>query len=216
MIFTLTAVLIALVALFVIYLAARLLWQKSWFLGFIRGSLGVGLLLIGVIIALTAVDIYSYKQILQEQVVATISFKEEAKQRYLAFITDKAGKEQSLEILGDQWQLDARIVKWKGYLASFSIKPAYRLDRLSGRYYDIEQETKAGRSVHNVSASLYGVDAWKIANKYPSWLPIIDAVYGSATYLPMKDGAIFEVTLSNTGLLARPVNAVAREAVDAF
>jgi hypothetical protein len=47
-------------------------------------------------------------------------------------------------------------------------------------------------------------------------MPIIDAVYGSATYLPMADGALYEVSLSHTGLLARPLNASAEEAINTW
>jgi hypothetical protein len=67
-----------------------------------------------------------------------------------------------------------------------------------------------------VHDSLYGVDVWKIFHSNPGWVPVVDAVYGSATYLPMKDGALFEISLSNTGLVARPINEVAREAVAEF
>ena len=34
----------------------------------------------------------------------------------------------------------------------------------------------------------------------------VDAEYGSATFLPMADGALFTVKLSSTGLVARPEN----------
>lgn len=216
MIFTLLALFISLLALCVAYKAARMLWQNPWFVGFCRGLLGFALLGIAAVIALTAFDVYSYKQVLQEQVVATINFDRIGDQHYYAVLADKEGKEQRVELRGDQWQLDARIVKWDGYLARFGIKPAYRLERLSGRYYDIEQETTAKRTAHQVHHSLYGVDVWKILNANPHWVPAVDAVYGSATYLPMKDGALFEISLSNTGLVARPVNDVAREAVAEF
>jgi hypothetical protein len=43
--------------------------------------------------------------------------------------------------------------------------------------------------------------------------PGIDAYYGSATYVPMADGARFEVSLSRDALIARPANDVATEAV---
>ncbi|WP_052417364.1 hypothetical protein [Cellvibrio mixtus] len=216
MIFTLIALFISLLALYVAYRAARLLWQNSWFVGFCRGLFGLGLLAIAALIALTAFDVYSYKQVLQEQVVATINFDRIEDQYFFAVLADKEGNEQRVELRGDQWQLDARIVKWDGYLATLGIKPAYRLERLSGRYYDIEKETSAKRTAYTVHHSLYGVDVWKILNTYPDWIPVVDAVYGSATYLPMKDGALFEITLSNTGLVARPMNAAARDAVAEF
>jgi hypothetical protein len=216
MIFTLLALLIGLIAVYILYKAARILWQNSWFVGFCRGLFGLALIGLAAVIAVTAFDLYSYKQVLQEQVVATINFDKIEDQHYFAVLSDKNGKEQRVELRGDQWQLDARIVKWKGYLATFGLKPAYRLERLSGRYYDIEQETTEKRTAHSVHPDLYGVDLWQVVNKHPDWLPVVDAVYGSATYLPMKDGALFEITLSNTGLVARPVNQVARDAVSTF
>ena len=216
MIFTLLALLIGLIAVYILYKAARILWQNSWFVGFCRGLFGLALIGLAAVIAVTAFDLYSYKQVLQEQVVATINFDKIEDQHYFAVLSDKNGKEQRVELRGDQWQLDARIVKWKGYLATFGLKPAYRLERLSGRYYDIEQETTEKRTAYRVHPDLYGVDLWQVVNKHPDWLPVVDAVYGSATYLPMKDGALFEITLSNTGLVARPVNQVARDAVSTF
>jgi hypothetical protein len=114
---------------------------------------------------------------------------------------------------GDQWKLDALIVKWQGYLASLALKPAYRLERIGGRYYDIEQETTGKRSVYAIGQSLYGIDTWSLLNKQSHWFPFVDATYGSATYLPMKDKALFQVTLSNSGLLTRPLNEAARDAL---
>jgi hypothetical protein len=216
MIFTLLALFIALIAVYILYKAAKMLWQNSWFVGFCRGFFGLALVGLAAVIAVTAFDLYSYKQVLQEQVVATIHFDKIEDQHYFAVLSDKNGQEQRVELRGDQWQLDARIVKWKGYLASFGLKPAYRLERLSGRYYDIEQETTEKRTAYNVHPEFYGVDVWQLVNKHPDWLPVVDAVYGSATYLPMKDGALFEISLSNTGLVARPINQVARDAVSVF
>lgn len=216
MIFTLLAFFIALIAIFIVYKAGKMLWQNSWFVGFCRGLFGFFLIGVAAVIAVMAFDLYSYKQVLQEQPVATINFDKIEEQHYFAVLSDKNGREQRVELRGDQWQLDARIVKWKGYLAGFGLKPAYRLERLSGRYYDIEQETTEKRTAHSVHPSLYGVDVWQIINDHPEWLPVVDAIYGSATYLPMKDGALFEISLSNTGLVARPVNQVARDAVSVF
>lgn len=216
MIFTLLAISIGLIAVVLAYKALTMLWRDSWFVGFCRGVFGLVLLGLCGLIALTAYDIYSYKQVLQEQVVATINFEKIEEQHYFAVLSDKDGKEQRVELRGDQWQLDARIVKWQGYLATFGIKPGFRLERLSGRYYDIEQETTAKRTAYTVHNSLYGVDVWKIFHSNPNWVPVVDAVYGSATYLPMKDGALFEISLSNTGLVARPINESAREAVARF
>lgn len=216
MIYTLIAIMIGLLALLIAYKAAKVLALSSWFLGFCRGLFGLVLLVGAGVLGLVAYDIFSYKQIHHEQVVATVSFDQIEEQHYDVVLVDKEGKESRYTLRGDQWQLDARIVKWKGYLGTFNIKPAYRLERIGGRYFDIEQEMSAKRTVHAVNQSPYGVDLWMLVNKKPNWLPVVDAVYGSATYLPMKDKALFEITLSHTGLLARPLNAEAKEAVESF
>jgi hypothetical protein len=57
------------------------------------------------------------------------------------------------------------------------------------------------------------MDAWRFAREHPKLLPGVDAHYGTATYLPMANGAVFEVTMTRTALIARPVNEAAREAV---
>jgi hypothetical protein len=88
----------------------------------------------------------------------------------------------------------------------------YRLDRLSGRYRGITQERTAQRTVHSLSEE-QGLDIWMIGRRYAHWIPWADAVYGSATYTPMVDGASYTVSISSTGLLARPSNDIARKAI---
>lgn len=216
MLYTLLAIVVIALAAYVAYRAVGLLARGSWLLGWLRGTWGLVLLLLAVLIGLMAFDIYRYRQINFEQVIATIDFKKIEDQHYEAVLVDSKGNEQRYMLHGDQWQLDARVVKLKGYLSTFGISPGYRLERISGRYYDLEQEHNSKRSVYALNESLYGVDVWKWINKYPRWAPILDAVYGSATYLPMADGALYEVSLSHTGLLARPLNTAAEQAVNAW
>jgi hypothetical protein len=213
MLYTLLAVFIICIALFVGYQSLKFLWLNSWFLGLIRGLFGLMLLVIALGIGLVAADIYSYKQILLEQPVATITFNEIESQYFDAEIVDANGNQKRFKLRGDQWQLDARIIKWKGYFSGFGIKPAYRLDRLSGRYYDIEKETKAERTAYSITSSHFQLDLWKLMNTRSKWFSVIDAEYGSATYLPMRKGAMYEITLSNTGLVSRPLNNVASDAI---
>ena len=42
---------------------------------------------------------------------------------------------------------------------------------------------------------------------------MVDATYGSAVFLPMNDAARYSISISRNGLVARPDNAIAREAV---
>ncbi len=216
MIYTLLSLLLAVIAAYLLFKTAKFLVQSDWFLGWFRGMTGIMLIIIGAVTALLAWDIYSYKQIISEQLVCNVSFKKLDTQHYIATLTDKDGQAKQFDLRGDQWQIDARIVKWNGVIASWGVKPAYRLDRISGRYFDLEKETSAARTAHAITSSPAGLDIWLMLNKHANGILAVDAIYGSATYLPMKDGANFEVTLSNTGLVARPINEAAREAVSIF
>jgi hypothetical protein len=89
---------------------------------------------------------------------------------------------------------------------------AYRLDRISGRYTSVEDERSQLRTVYPLNQP-DRVDLWELAHRYRSWMPWIDALYGSATYLPMADGALYEIKVSQSGLIARPLNQAAGDAV---
>ena len=194
--------------------AARVLLRGGWLLGWLRGMFGFAVLALGLLVGLAALDVFSYRQILTEKSLATVSFEKVETQKYNATLVDAEGNEQRFELYGDQWQLDARLVKWSGSLAGLGIKPGYRLDRISGRYLSLEDERHARRSVYALAESPYGIDLWAWLNGASSQMPWIDAVYGNAAFVPMEDGALFEVTLSHTGLLARPLNDPAKEAVN--
>jgi hypothetical protein len=90
--------------------------------------------------------------------------------------------------------------------------PVYRLDRLSGRYRDIKQARTALPSLHPLTENS-GVDLWALFNDGQDWIPGIDAVFGSAVYLPMDHQAVYHITLSHKGLVARPGNDQARTAI---
>jgi hypothetical protein len=89
---------------------------------------------------------------------------------------------------------------------------AYRLDRISGRYTSIDDERSLPRTVYALNQP-ERVDLWALAHRYRSLVPWIDALYGSATYLPMADGARYAISVSQSGLIARPVNQLAIAAV---
>ena len=165
-----------------------------------------------ILIALT-MNLYTYQRINHEQDVAEILFKQSGPQHYSATIY-YGDESQNAEyiIRGDEWQLDARIIKWKPPLYLAGLDSLYRLERISGRYRDVEEEKTENRTVYSLAENK-GLDIWSITKIYPSWVPWVDAYYGSATYLPMDDGARFKITLSQTGLLARPVNEAGKESV---
>jgi hypothetical protein len=160
-----------------------------------------------------AFSYFGYFQLVDEQVIGQIKFSESAPEQYVArLMLENEERDRMFEILGDEWQMDARVVTWKPPMTLLGLDPIFQLDRLSGRYSEVEEELSKHRSAHALSEPVT-LDVWQFARKYPKLMPGVDAHYGTATYLPMAHGAVFEVTMTRTGLVARPVNDAAREAV---
>ena len=159
-----------------------------------------------------AFSYYGYGRLIDEQLVSTIQFSQRGTDTYVARLMIDGQTDRLFELKGDEWQMDARVVIWEPPVTLLGLDPIYQLDRLSGRYSDIDDELTEERTVHSLSDELT-LDVWRFAREYPMLAPGVDAHYGTATYLPMADGAKFEVTLTRTALIARPANEAAQEAI---
>jgi len=161
---------------------------------------------------LLSMSYLGYERLTAEQLVGVIEFSRSAPEEYTARLMIDGEIDRLLTLRGDEWQLDARVVTWKPPATILGLEPVYQLERLSGRYSTVERERSEPRSVHAL-AEERPLDLWSLARNFPRLTPGIDAYYGTATYLPMADGARFRVTLSRDALIARPLNDSAREAV---
>lgn len=159
-----------------------------------------------------AFSYYGYDRLVDEQYVGRIKFSQSAPEHFVARLMVENETDRMYDMLGNEWQMDARVVTWKPPATLLGLDPIFRLDRLSGRYSEVDDERTRVRSVHSLSEPVT-MDVWQFARKYPKLLPGVDAHYGTATYLPMADDAMFEVKMTRTGLIARPVNEAAAQAV---
>jgi hypothetical protein len=171
--------------------------------------LSLALLSCAGLIFVVGTNLHTYTRLTYETPLAELIFEALGPQRFRATITRiPSGDRQAFIVNGDEWQLDARVLKWRGWANLLGLDAQYRLERLGGRYRDIEQERHAPRSVYPVSGNP-GIDLWSWAQDHPRWLPFVDSIYGSATFLPMADGARYRVSLTQSGLVARAVNSAA-------
>ena len=65
---------------------------------------------------------------------------------------------------------------------------SYELGRLAGRYRDIEQERSAQRTVYPLSPAR-PVDLFDLRQRYAFLSKVMDADYGSATFVPVRSGS---------------------------
>lgn len=155
---------------------------------------------------------YSYDRLTAEQVVSSIEFRAAGPDLFEARLMTPGRTDRLFELRGDEWQIDARLINWKPPVTILGLDPIYRLERLSGRYSAIDREQREARTVHALSER-QPVDLWQLARRFPVLLPGVDAYYGTATYVPMADGARYHISLSRDALIARPANARAETAL---
>lgn len=180
----------------------------------IRGLLALVLLLVAALTALLGVSLLGYARLLQDAEVATLSVRQLDAQHFSVELLAPPRAPTRFELHGDEWQLDARVLRWKLPAALAGAPPLYRLERLSGRYRDAAQEREATRSIHPLAEQAMP-DLWTLRRQFPQWLEFVDADFGSAAYLPLIDGAHYRVSLSpRGGLIAQPADAETQRLLD--
>jgi len=212
-IFSIAVMAAAVFGLLLLLVAIRRLWQRRLIAASLSGCGGLALSLGALLVLSVALNIHTYHRLTFEKPLLTLTFRQLAPKHYRVRVEYlESDRGENLELYGDEWQLDARILRWEAPLQILGKDPVYRLERLGGRYRSIEAERGETRSVHSLTRPA-GLDIWSLARDYQRWLPWLDAYYGSATYLPMRDGARYTVSMSQYGLIARPDNNTAEEAV---
>lgn len=161
---------------------------------------------------LLAFSYFGYGRLVDEQVVSQIEFSQSAPGEYLARLMVDGEADRLFSLNGDEWQMDARVINWKPPATLLGLDPIYQLERLSGRYASVDDERSEQRTVHAL-AEENTLDIWSVARRFPRLMPGVDAYYGTATYVPMANGARYEITMTRTALIARPKNDAARDAV---
>jgi hypothetical protein len=202
----------ALVGLLFLIASGRRLRRRRFGACAFHGVSSLAFFLAAAATAVLGVNLLTYQRLTHEQPAVRATFARAAEQQFNATLMYPSGEVRGYVLRGDEWQIDARVLKWRGLANVLSFDTAYRLERLSGRYSDIERERTAARTVYALHPPEH-IDAWALLRLWHQYIPWADALYGSATYLPMADGAAYEVTVSQTGLVARPLNEAARLAV---
>ncbi len=185
--------------------------RSSGFGRFLRTLFGLGLVLVALVLGALALSLHSYRRLHADVAVAQIALKQTAPQRFSVTLTPAGGEQRTVELQGDQWEVDARVVRWQLPARLAGVPPLYRLERISGRYLDIKQEREASRSLYDLTEAGQ-LDLWTLKRQFPQWLPFVDADFGSGAFLPMVDGGRFDLLLSpDGGLVAKPADDATRD-----
>jgi hypothetical protein len=176
-------------------------------LGFaLRALSGLLLLSLGALAGTIAVGTQGYRALTREDLAARLTVRPAGAQRFAVTVRFPDGRQAAFDLAGDEIYVDAHILKWKPLANVLGLHTAYELDRVAGRYQGIEQERSAVRTVYSLSQTK-PVDLFRLRQRYAFLGTLLDAEYGSATFVSVTRPAELELRVSTTGLLMRDTSA---------
>src|SRR5512146_1809863 len=170
----------------------------------------LGLLLSGLFLfALAAlggtvsVGVKGYRALTAEEVAARVRTEPTGPQRFRATVELPDGRVGQFDVAGDQLYVDAHILKGKPLVNLLGLRTGYELDRVGGRYVAVADERQRPHTIFPLGPDR-PVDVF--GRRHPRALaPPEDASYGSGTLVSADQPRSFEVRVSTTGLLIRPL-----------
>jgi len=183
--------------------AVRTLADRRWMGGSLQLLVATILALLGVLSGVLAVATVGYQALTREETAATVVVTRTGPRAFDARFTFPDGRSRTFPLRGDQLYVDAHIVKWHPWVNVLGVHTGYELDRVAGRYIDVEDERAGPRTIYALGRERT-VDAFRVAVRYPWLEPVVDAEYGSASFVAARDSAAYVLRISTTGLLFRP------------
>jgi len=180
-------------------------WRGRQRLGALVAALAAALCLaLAALCGTITIGVRGYRALTQEVLAATIQTEPLGAGHFRATVTLADSTLHMFDLAGDAVYVDAHILKWRPIVNLLGLHTAYELDRIAGRYRALGDEQTRPRTVYSV-ARKKPIDAFDLARRYWLLRPLVDAEYGSATFINATEPATYEVRVSTTGLLVRRI-----------
>ncbi len=152
--------------------------------------------------ATLTISTQGYRAFTREELVATVTTRTLGTQRFEALVRFPDERDTTFLLAGDEFYVDAHILKWKPIANLIGMHTDYELDRIAGRYLSLAEEQANPRTVFALS-SAKPLDLFNLRRRHPLLGWLVDAEYGSGTFTATDDQAQFDILVSTSGLLVR-------------
>ncbi|MFT6734972.1 MAG: hypothetical protein ACJAS9_003174 [Polaribacter sp.] len=147
--------------------------------------------------------ISGYHSLTYEELLAEIEITPIEQQKFKAILRYKDGTELDFELLGDEIEIQANILKWKSWSNILGLRTSYRLDRVVGRYSKLSDEKNKKRSVYSLTdENKLDIASWRKQYEYLNFL--LDVEHGSASFVSAEKSQKYNLVVTNDGLMLRP------------
>jgi hypothetical protein len=182
-------------------------------------ALGAPLAVIGFVVGLLGLNAQTYARLTHEGPVAQVTVRnlDPASARYLVTLRrlDGTNRVQTCELQGDEWVLSGRVQKWKPWANLLGLDATYTLEQLSNMYFSAARANGKPITACDIADVAPRIDEY-LPHAWLAWLAAraftVDRRFGSGNYMPLADGAVYRVVITQSGFNAEPVNNAARAA----
>ena len=190
-----------LLALLFLIFSIKAFKQKQLWGGLGQLSSAVIFLLLATVAGLLGLATWGYKALSFEETAAIVTITELSPQRFRAQFNFIDGSSQTLTLAGDQLYVDAKIIKWHPFANLLGFRTLYELDRVSGRYDQIEDEESKPRTLYSLELER-SLDLFRLSRQFKRLHFLVDAEYGSATFSDIEN-AEYQLNVTTSGLIMR-------------
>jgi len=153
--------------------------------------------------ALLIVTAKGYQALTHESHIADLIIEPNEGKRFKATIDFKDGNYQQFDLAGDEIMIESNILKWKPWSNILGLRTAYRLDRIRGRYRDIQMEKLSSPTLFSLRDERQkDISDWR--KEYHQLSFLVDVEHGSASYVAADRNQTYQLMVSNDGLILRP------------
>ena len=152
-----------------------------------------------------SLSMHGYRMLTHEDLAATVHVRPLGDHQFLARFDFPDGREETYQVSGDQLYVDAHILKWKPWANILGLHTAYQLDRVTGRYVQLDDEMSMPRTVYPLSDQS-PLNLFDLRQQYSMLEPLVDAGYGSGTFEAATEPETYEIRVTTSGLIIRPQN----------
>jgi prepilin-type processing-associated H-X9-DG protein len=192
----------ALLAVVLVIAAVAAVRRRRWIGTSAALTLGLLCLALAALAATLSVATRGYRALTREVVAAVVVTRPTGPDRFTATFVFPDGRQASYELTGNALYVDGHIVKWHPLANVLGLHTAYQLDRVGGRYDRIDDERRKPRRIFTLSTPR-PVEMIQLARSFAFLGRVVDAKYGSATFVPAQQTTRLELRVSTSGLLFR-------------
>jgi len=176
---------------------------------------------VGLALSLVGLNTQLFTRLTHEGPVAEVRIKalDPAHDSYLVTVHRLDGPiaDQPCKLQGDEWLISGRVQKWKAWANVLGLDATYTLDLVSNKYFTAERGN--GKPITSCDLTGKPVVNSYLPDAWTNWLLTQfyteDRRFGDANYMPLADGAVYKVVITQSGFNAEPENDAAKTANEA-